>query len=1590
MAEEKQQKSIFQGVMDAIGSGKRRTPPMQSTSQFSPSTKTSDLVKGGSGGVAAVENVQQQFLDWQVNKISHNLYTRQIYFDTDRLSAYQDFRAMDMSPEIAAALNIMRDECLSKGDRGEILGIYSENERVKSVLKDLFTNRLNVEYNMKLWIRELMKYGDYFVLLKVDKEDGIYSFLTLPPEEIHREDGYNGNPEDVRFRWDTMGMYFDDWQVAHFRIIEDSKRLPFGRSILDPARKLWKQLQLAEDSMLVYRMCLAGDTRVRTDHGYKYIKDICEGDRVISYNKNGQPEYSNVVYHVNNGKKKLLRIRSKHNEIVCTETHPILVNTGGVVHYVDAKDIVVGKDKVINASTRNLEIKEKKIERIYDEKFAKLNIDYIKIFKNKKEINKSLIFREIEKEINYPSDRVKQFAYLEKKAIPYDVAISFCDKVGFDSNVCLEVINKGENNSSRINLPEYINEELARLLGFIIGDGYIRKHGFGFATGVDNEVNEYYRKLIEKYFGKVVFQIDKRSKIGTGKYCVSSKTAADILRNLGINDLHKTIRIPEWVFNLPYNKRKEFVLGISDADGCERRTNKGTWFSTIELSNKKLVEDIKELWHSIGFASGHLKSRFKKGGHCIDGRRIPSSISYSVTISEIELPIYENVILVEDAGEDFVYDISVDNDLHNFIANGIPVHNTRAPERRVFYIEVGNLADQDVQTYMMKIQNQLKKQPVVDTRNGQYNLKYDPMNITEDFFIPIRGDKASKIDTLPGACLALDTKIDLLDGRSLELGEIIKEYESGNELWAYSINPESGEIVPGEISWAGITRRNTDVVRITLDNGETIVTTPDHKFPTRFNGVKEAKDLCEGESLWSFNKKFKHIKGAGKKREKNTYEMVYDHHLNDWVYTHRMVANYFRNIGEHEEYTYCEDLLNESKDTIHHKNINRYDNSRNNLCFMNSKDHFYYHHDNMKNLEEIFGTDKIEEWKDIRREGIKDYWENITDEEIERRAVTNRKNIKKATEKHNELLREDEEYKRAFYEKTSKTLKVLKNTEENKKRQSQYSVEYWKDEEFRKAVIEKQTIKYSDFMLQFVAEKFREGLNGKKIVKEINKPDSEFIIEFNRLNSGNLQLCKMKKGFTGSNLRKMMRHFGYENWRDFKNKIELFNHKVISVEFLSEKIDVGTITIDKPERYHNFHNFALSCGVFTKNSNMSDIADVNYLQDKLFASLQVPKAYLNYAENLPGGSTLSQADLRFARTINSIQEVVLQELRRIANIHLYFMGLKDEVDNFTLTLTNPSTQQELLKLETMKARMEVFKEMFTAEATSPVSYTWAMENILGFSKAEIKLILKQKKIEKRLFAEIDSSVETYKKIGLFRELDAKYELPGAQTSPAAADETEAAAGGGGGGGGAGELGNLDLGSQLGGMEAGGGATPEAGGAPEGGAAPEATPEAPLAESRKKVIKETFKQSDEISESLVEDLLGKDIGIKKTIQERNESENALQKNNVKINFKLKSLMDNIEKSLDPDRKRQNEQGEQLLREERSKNTLFERSSDIISKTNDTLSQIESLISGEIDDVEISESSGASEEFIVESQEGISNWDDEAQPDSNSDQDNNQVE
>jgi len=117
----------------------------------------------------------------------------------------------------------------------------------------------------------------------------------------------------------------------------------------------------------------------------------------------------------------------------------------------------------------------------------------------------------------------------------------------------------------------------------------------------------------------------------------------------------------------------------------------------------------------------------------------------------------------------------------------------------------------------------------------------------------------------------------------------------------------------------------------------------------------------------------------------------------------------------------------------------------------------------------------------------------------------------------------------------------------------------------------------------------------------------------------------------------------------------------------------------------------------------------------------------------------------------------------------------------------------------MKARLEVFKEMFTGEATSPVSYTWAMEYIMGFSKTEIKQMLRQKKVEKKMFSEIETAPEQYMDTGLFADIDSKFKIStNSQPVEGEGGATDDVGGG--------DLGGGDLGGggfDLGGDEAGG-------------------------------------------------------------------------------------------------------------------------------------------------------------------------------------------
>lgn len=182
----------------------------------------------------------------------------------DRMARYSDFQEMEYTPEIASALDIYSEESVSPDEKGNVLHIYSENAQIQRLLNELFFDTLNVNFNMTSWVRNMCKYGDFFLFNDVSPEHGVINVFPIAVNEIEREEGFDkDDPLAVRYRWVTQGnQTLQNWQVSHFRLLGNDAFLPYGTSVLESARRIWRQLILIEDSMLVYRIVRSPDRRV--------------------------------------------------------------------------------------------------------------------------------------------------------------------------------------------------------------------------------------------------------------------------------------------------------------------------------------------------------------------------------------------------------------------------------------------------------------------------------------------------------------------------------------------------------------------------------------------------------------------------------------------------------------------------------------------------------------------------------------------------------------------------------------------------------------------------------------------------------------------------------------------------------------------------------------------------------------------------------------------------------------------------------------------------------------------------------------------------------------------------------------------------------------------------------------------------------------------------------------------------------------------------------------------------------------------------------------------------------------------------------
>ena len=215
---------------------------------------------------------------------STSLWGQQSHFNYQYLrpQLYSEYDAMDTDAIVASALDILADESTLKNDMGEVMHIKSSDENIQQILYNLFYDVLNIEFNLWPWIRNMCKYGDFFLKLEIAEKFGVYGVIPYTAYHIERLEGDPKNPTEIRYRFDPDGIsgadsgyfsvpnsanqansiIFDNYEMAHFRLLTDMNFLPYGRSYIEPARKLFKQYVLMEDAMLIHRIVRAPEKRI--------------------------------------------------------------------------------------------------------------------------------------------------------------------------------------------------------------------------------------------------------------------------------------------------------------------------------------------------------------------------------------------------------------------------------------------------------------------------------------------------------------------------------------------------------------------------------------------------------------------------------------------------------------------------------------------------------------------------------------------------------------------------------------------------------------------------------------------------------------------------------------------------------------------------------------------------------------------------------------------------------------------------------------------------------------------------------------------------------------------------------------------------------------------------------------------------------------------------------------------------------------------------------------------------------------------------------------------------------------------------------
>jgi hypothetical protein len=289
---------------------------------------TNTIVRKTQDGVKVVDtdewqnmttNLVDRFMKMKVTNYGSGATQSAMSYQQVRIDLFRDYDSMDMDPILSSALDVYSDECTARNEMGNVLKIHHEDDEIKQILENLFYDIINVEFNLWPWTRNLVKYGDFFLQLEIADKLGIVNVMPLSTYEVSRVENFDPeNPQRVKFVYapyqNPSGGYgqtpkkeFENYEMAHFRLNSDSNFLPYGKSMIEGARRVWKQLMLMEDAMLIHRVMRAPEKRIfKIDVGNippnevdNYMQKIINGSKKVPFVDERTGEY-NLKYNMQN------------------------------------------------------------------------------------------------------------------------------------------------------------------------------------------------------------------------------------------------------------------------------------------------------------------------------------------------------------------------------------------------------------------------------------------------------------------------------------------------------------------------------------------------------------------------------------------------------------------------------------------------------------------------------------------------------------------------------------------------------------------------------------------------------------------------------------------------------------------------------------------------------------------------------------------------------------------------------------------------------------------------------------------------------------------------------------------------------------------------------------------------------------------------------------------------------------------------------------------------------------------------------------------------------------------------------------------